>query len=102
MEQLATGLWGLVGKAAGGVGTLAKKVEAATKEVASEVAVEFKDTLQVLTPSSPGDRFCPVSCPSSPFDALFRGAACHCVVLYPRRMSGASMQSSWRPAALQQ
>ena len=52
MEQLASGLWGLVGKAGRGVGTLARQVEAVTKEAASGVAQEFQETLEVPPPPS--------------------------------------------------
>jgi len=46
VEHLASGLWGLVGKAGRGVGTLARQMEAATKEAASGVALEFQETLE--------------------------------------------------------
>jgi hypothetical protein len=42
VENLTAGLWGLVGKAGSTVGSLAKKVQVASKEVATE----FKETIQ--------------------------------------------------------
>mmetsp|Transcript_30158 Transcript_30158/g.77992 ORF Transcript_30158/g.77992 Transcript_30158/m.77992 type:complete len:689 (-) Transcript_30158:198-2264(-) len=46
VEHLASGLWGLVGKAGRGVGTFAKKLEVATMDMAAEVAHDFKETMQ--------------------------------------------------------